>query len=529
MPTTTATSLRPYGGTFGPAEARHLLRRATVAGCTQENVEAAVELGLAGSVARLLKPHGVGRPVTTVDDHPVLRLGDDWTGTLRQEGYDENWRHASVRDWLIAGLVESGFSASGRMWFFWLNHFGAMTSEGRIAYDYHRVTYDHVFGDFRQMVRDMTVDPLMLRFLNGNHNQAKAPNENYARELLELFTIGKQPLYGSGGAAPYTEEDVRQLARALTGWTVTDWSFRETPPRAQFEPERHDAGDKPLSAAFGNAVIADAGAREYEVVVDTVFAQPRSLDYVCRKFYRWLVDYRIDDATEAGVIRPLADVMRATGFDIGATLRTLLQSEHFFAPSHRGALAKSPLDHMAGAYFGFGGGLPGRGDTKRRARALRHFHWRMQRQGLTIDEPDSVAGFAPFHQEPHFNRYWINPTSLLSRSQVSEQSVSYGVDLEEGDRLRVDVLGYVDTFANPYDPNDLIAELAERHLPLPVPYDQVTILKEFLIPDLPDWEWTVEYGLYRANPDDEGQRKAVAKRVQAVWLALSGAAEFTLY
>ena len=529
MSTTTATSLRPYGGTFGPAEARHLLRRATIAGCTQANVDEAVELGLAGTVARLLVPHNVRRPVTTIEDHPVLSLGDDWTGTRSQEGFAENWRKASVRDWVIAGLVESGFSASGRMWFFWLNHFGATTDAGIRAYRYHRVTYDEVFGDFRQMVRDMTIDPLMLDFLNGDQNKAEAPNENYARELLELFTIGKQPLYGSGGAAPYTEGDVRELARALTGWRVRDRNNRKNAPRAEFQEDRHDPSEKRLSAAFGNAVISDAGADEYRVVVDTILAQPRSLDYVCRKFYRWLVDYRVDEAAEAEVIRPLADVMRATGFDIGATLRTLLQSEHFFDPSHRGALAKSPLEHIAEAYLGFGGRLPRRGDTKRRTRALRYFHWKMYDQGLSLHEPDSVAGFGPFHQEPSFNRYWVNPTNLLIRGHVTERAVSYGIDLQEGDRLIVDLLGYIDTFANPSDPNDLIAELAERHLPVPMPYDQVTTLKDYLIPDLPDWEWTVEYELYRANPGDEGQREAVAKRVRAVWFALAGSAEFTLY
>ena len=526
MAISTASALRPYSGNFGPDEARHLLRRATITGCTPANVAAAVELGLAGTVARLMNVPGVGRPTTNIENHPTLNFGDVWVDTPRVDGFDENWRNGSMREWFIGGVLESGFSLSGRMWLFWVNHFGATWDRGRQAYDYLRTMHAEVLGDYSKLVKEITVDPRMLRFLNGNQNQATAPNENYARELLELFTVGKTDANSPAGYVPYTEDDVRELARALTGWTI---DYEAYPRGARFEVRRHDTGDKQLSASFGNAVISDAGDREYEAVVDVIFAQPRALDYVCRKLYRWFVDYRVDAAVEAEVVRPLADVLRATDFNIGQAVRTLLLSETFFDAAHRGALPKSPLDHIAEVYFGFGVKLPPKSQAKRRSEALRRFHWKLTDQGLALHEPDSVAGFVPFHQEPNFNRGWINPTNLLNRGQVIEQASDYGLDLGDGTRLKVDLLAYVDALTNPYDPNDLVAELAERHLAMPIPYDQVRVLKEFLIPDLPDWEWTVEYGLYRNNPNDEGQRKAVERRIRDVWRALLGSAEFAMY
>ena len=521
-----ANALRPYTGSFGPPEARHLLRRATVGGCTQANVEEAVEMGLAATVDRLVTPMRVGRPVTTIDDHPTLRLGEVWVDTPRVDGFDESWRSISVREWVLGEIVASGFSAGGRMWLFWINHFGAVWDRGRQSYDYQRKLYDHTFGNFSSLVKAITVDVEMLQFLNGQSNKAQAPNENYARELLELFTVGKPDALTPEGYVPYTEDDVREIARALTGWTI---AYGRYPLVAEFDAARHDAGEKRLSRSFGEAVIADGGAAEYETVVDVVLAQPRALRYLCRKLYRWFVDYAVDEGVEERVVGPLADVFRATGYDIRQALRALLTSEAFFDPAHRGALAKSPLDHIAEVYLGFGNTLPPKAETKRRSRTLQNFHWRLRDQGLPIQEPDSVAGFGPWHQEPNFNRAWVNPTSLLNRKQILDQATGYGIDLQDGTKLTLDLLAYVDTFANPSDPNDLLAELAERHLAMPIPYDQVGVLKEFLIPDLPDWEWTVEYELYRANPQDEGQRKAVEKRVEAAWKALLGSAEFAMY
>ena len=527
-----SSALRPYAGSFGPTEAAHLLRRATLGGCTRANVEAAVEMGLAGSVARLLESRGLGEPICVIDDYPTVRLGDPWRNVPRVGDRDEGWRRDSVREWMFSNLLGAGFSATGRMWMFWINHFGCQTADPfRLCLDYLEKIYYNAFGNFRDLVEEITVDGLMLRFLNGKRNTAEAPNENYARELLELFTVGKGPQRGTGDYTNYTEDDVREIARALTGWREVNPEFEDNgeEPGSTFEAERHDLGDKQLSAAFGGAVIRDGGAEEYKRVVEVIFDQPQALHYICRKLYRWFVDYHIDERVEREVIEPLAQVMRAANFDVGVTVRTLLQSEHFFDPVHRGALAKSPLDHLADVLVGFGGALPPRTETSRHSHSINGLYWKLREQGMSLDTPDSVAGYKPYHQEPNFNRLWINPPSLNLRAEIVSMVGQYGIDLGDGTQLRLDLLGYIDTFTNPYDPNDLLSELAERHLAVGIPYDQVRVLKEFLIPDLPDWEWTVEYGLYRDNPDDMGQRRAVERRVIDVWRALCQSAEFALY
>ena len=535
MALSSANTLRPYTGSFGPAEAKHLLRRATIGGATRANVERSVDLGLAATVDELLKPYTLGEPVTHVDDHPDLALGQSWIGVPEREDVAEGWRRPSLHAWVVDTYLSSGFSVHGRMWFFWINHFGVdTTSPPHEGYAYYAKLHEHVTGNFRDLIADVTVNWKMLRFLNGNRNSVSAPNENFARELLELFTVGKGPQRAEGDYTNYTEDDVREFARALTGWKVRGAYTPDGTPQSTtyFSARHHDTGDKQLSAAFGDAIITDGGESEYLTVVDTILAQPRSLDYLCRKFYRWFIDYDIDATDEETVVRPLADAMRATGFDIRATLRLLLQSEAFFDPAHRGALAKSPVDFVADMLLGFGGDIPARSDVKRRYGLMNSAKGELKAQGIDVEIPDSVAGYKPFHQEPKFNRYWINSGSLNNRSRFADKLISrQGLPLGQGvqPRFKLDLLGYIDTFANPYDPNDLIAELADRHLPLPMPYEQISVLKQYLIPDLPDWEWTVEYGLYRSDPDDEGQRSAVASRVQDVWRAMCDAAEFAFY
>jgi uncharacterized protein (DUF1800 family) len=141
----------------------------------------------------------------------------------------------------------------------------------------------------------VTVDPGMLRYLNGDLNTAQKTNENYARELLELFTIGKGPEIAPGNYMNYTEQDVQQAARVLTGWRVLR---NGDPSTSVFVATLHDSGDKQFSDAYGKIVIrgrsgATAGHDEHSELLDMIFSQEETARFFVRKIYRWLVFYEI--------------------------------------------------------------------------------------------------------------------------------------------------------------------------------------------------------------------------------------------
>src|SRR6478672_11169439 len=146
----------------------------------------------------------------------------------------------------------------------------------------------------------------MLRYLNGYLNTATAPDENYGRELQELFTIGKDPVTN---LAPYAEDDVKNAAKILTGHRINGNTFSYF-----FDATRHDSTDKTFSTFYNNTVIKGrtgaAGAQETDDLLNMIFAKNEVSKFIVRKLYRWFVYYVIDETTEANVIEPLATIFR---------------------------------------------------------------------------------------------------------------------------------------------------------------------------------------------------------------------------
>ena len=150
---------------------------------------------------------------------------------------------------------------------FWHNHYVTQgINDPQMVYNYITLLRENGLGNFRELTKQMTIEPAMLIYLNGNQNSAVAPNENYARELLELFTIGKGPAVGPGDYTNYTEDDVVEMARVLTGWIVRGGFTTDTvnnPLKSEFRPARHDDGTKQLSHRFDDIEIDDMGENEY--------------------------------------------------------------------------------------------------------------------------------------------------------------------------------------------------------------------------------------------------------------------------
>jgi uncharacterized protein (DUF1800 family) len=261
-------------------------------------------------------------------------------------------RSKSLYSWTVLQMHYSGLNIKEKMALFWHNHFvvGDSVIPHR-EYVYYSLLRNLAIGNFKEITKQITVDTNMLIYLSGGENTNVAPNENYSRELLELFTIGKGQLVAPGDYTNYTEQDVVQMAKVLTGWTVPQLSATN-PLTAQFSAARHSTGSKQLSARFNNATIAENGAQEYKDLIEVIFQKEECARFIMRKLYRWFVNSEISNDVEINVIRPLATILKNGNYDIVPALKILLKSEHFFQST--ACMLKSPIDLMMSVTRGLG-------------------------------------------------------------------------------------------------------------------------------------------------------------------------------
>jgi uncharacterized protein (DUF1800 family) len=269
---------------------------------------------------------------------------DDYAANGFTYGEDENSVLVDETQYtFIKELIDNG--VRGRMTLFWHNHFVTRVNEYEFAgyaFRYFQALQRNCFGNFRAFITEMGLNNAMLKFLNGFENTAGSPNENYARELYELFALGE----GNG----YTEDDIVETSRALTGYN--DYANGDN-SNIIFNAANFDVEDKTIFEQTGNW--------NYDDVHTILFDQKTQLiaRYICEKIYVNFVSPEVDDETiRPNIINPLADIFIANNFDIAPVLRTLFKSEHFFDEKAENTIIKSPLDlivqFMTTTGFNFG-------------------------------------------------------------------------------------------------------------------------------------------------------------------------------
>jgi len=520
-------SLDPYAGPWNEQTAKHLLKRAMFAPTAQQIADA-VKDGLEGTLTKLFTPYAAPPlPINYNEQNdPNVPIGQSWVYAASTPNL--NYPNRSIRAWQLSLFLDEGVSLREKMVLFWHNHF--VTSDApsaKMIYQYIDLIRTNALGNYKQLVKDMTINNLMLRYLNGNESNKNAPNENYGRELLELFTIGKGVEAGPGDYTTYTETDVKEIARALTGWTIDGPAFGNAGPHpvAIYRNNRHDTGTKQLSNRFGNAVINNLGAEEYKTVIDIILAQEEVSKFMARNLYRWFVYYNIDAAIEANVIEPLAEVMRQSDYDMQPVLEALFRSEHFYDENAIGCQIKSPVDFTASVIKPFMVDFPTNPNQKYQ------FWYGLHGLNATLQQdmfsPPNVAGWKAYYQDPVYYRNWISSVTLTVRIAVTT-SVSLGQIMVFDRPFGLDVVRIADSIENSTDPNVLIQKLVDLLLPYPLTQAQMDSLKELLIPGLPDFEWTVEYGLYLNDPTNETFKTAVKNRLIPLFIGLLGLPEFQL-
>ena len=535
--------LDTYSGNWTANQARHLLRRTTF-GPSPEMIAESLGIGMESSLDMLFRelplpsppvkyiPDGSGS--NQLDD-PGARYGDPWIDAAPFPNVNPPMyrnrilrsRSKSLYAWTYLQMHDSGISLRDKMTLFWHNHFVVANSViPHREYWYQNLLRSQALGNFRQLTKDITVDTGMLLYLSGAENTSQAPNENYSRELLELFTVGKGPLAGPGDYTNYTEEDVRVMARILTGWRVRPLSDPNA-MTATFSNARHTTGDKVLSHRFGNATITENGETEYLDLIDRIFQQRATAQFITRKLYRWFVGSKITPDVEQQIINPLADTIAENDYEIAPALRILFASDHFYEATS--CMIKSPVDLLFSVTRGLGIAPPDDeiNDTYEHAYTIYAMCSELEQ---ALYQHPNVAGWKAYYQAPGYDRTWINNLLLPKRFEYCRLMVEGGNTSIDDEPYRVTslvpILQIVETVPEAEYPDVVISALADMLFTAPISQGQIKSLKEVLIPGLPDYEWTAEYEGYRNNPDDPTLRQSVENRLRSLLSVMVRMSEF---
>lgn len=345
-------------------KAGHLLRRAGF-GCTAAELEAATRDGHEKTVNRLLAP-GEG-----------MAEFEKEMGSLEEVIARTN-NAGQMRAWWLTRMLYSPHPLREKLTLFWHNHFAtsnAKVQNARLMLRQYQLMYRHALGDYAAMLREMSYDPAMLIWLDGKGSRKGSPNENYARELMELFSLG---------IGHYTEKDIREAAKAFTGWDVVG-------DEAKFNPARHDEGEK--------TVIGKKGKWKPDDVVKICLDQPACARFICFKLFRFLVSETIEPTEQ--LLAPLADGFRKSGYDFGALVRRVLTSNLFYSEEAYRTRIKSPVDFTLGTVRA----LEGRIGTTAVAVEL-------EKLGQNVFSPPSVKGW-------DWGPSWLNGQTLLYRQNLA--------------------------------------------------------------------------------------------------------------
>jgi len=516
--------LEKFTGEWNFHSAAHLLRRTTY-GPRKSTITEAVALGLDESIDKLLSdPDPVDPPVyIDFEDDPQAGIGETWVdkpldGDIQGIFFGRN---KTLWPWIYNNMHSNDFNIVEKITMFWLNHFTTGGDVGpSMKWTYYSLLKDNCLGNFRDLTKDITICKAMLVYLNGNENIADEPNENYARELLELFTIGKGPLVAEGDYTNYTEKDIVAFARALTGWSPWNSEIETGFYRAW----AHDDGEKQLSHRFDNRVIMGEGDQEYKTVIDIIFSKNEVAYYISRRLFTWFVNYDINDEVESEVIAPMAQIILDNDFEIKPAIKALLGSSYFYRNEIIGCMIKNPIDYLMSMTNSVEVELPQ--DLILNYKAWLWWHWDLDKMGFSIFQMPSVAGWKAYYQTPIFYRDWINSASLAIRKKMVNKF--NWIYKETDETLQgFNFIKFIATLENPTDVNDLIQEISSILYPKPLSEAYMDFFKSSLLNNLPDFEWTVEYENYLQDPTEEN-RISIEDKLRDLFQVMFAIPEFQL-
>ena len=568
-------ALTTFTEPLGVQRAAHLLRR-TCCGATKQQIDQFTALTPQQAITQLFDT-SLPAPEEPIDPN----TGQPWIN-LDSSTDTEDFNYESlVMRWHIAQMMSPGIPASQslayafreRLVLFMHTHFTTKRSVVNnhralyhqlalfrfFAFDKDDIVIDplapetNIILNFKELTKKISVDNAMLVFLDGRYNVKGNPNENYARELLELYAIGKglegsipEPQY-EGDYIYFTETDVQEGAKVFSGF-VNDNSFSSIDPDTNLPrgivrgntqvASAHDNTVKTFSERLGNATVTpdptlllgsepteESLLDEISQLIDIIYNQEETRIYTCRKLYRFFVYHEVNPTIQAGIIQDMADIFTASNYKIQPVLEALFTSREFYEGAAGylddsfGGLIKSPLDLVVGFNRSFEKTIPdpsadltGFYDTAGSMLSS------IDNQGMDYYEPFEVAGYAAYHQYPIFNRNWITTNYLTRRYDFIRGLISDGMTPEPN---QVDILQFVvDNFSYVAgDAKSLVVELTKYFLPVSgiiafddpnseITNERLNYFLEALYDDGdpdPDAAWVIRWNGGSPNPDAGGQ------------------------
>ncbi|MDQ1444847.1 MAG: hypothetical protein QOI20_1311 [Acidimicrobiaceae bacterium] len=326
-------------------------------------------------------------PLRTQPDDATRNALYAWGGVV-----DENAtpKLDMIQTWWLERMRTTPWPLLERLTLFWHGHwataYGPFPDAGMMLVQ-NQLLRDHALGSFRAMANAMNVDSAMLWWLSGQDNRTPHPNENYAREFFELFTLGKDPQV-------YTEQDVREAARAFTGWGTNIYART-----VQFDPTLHDNGVKRILGR----TVPNLGAAEHEAITDIALAHPVAPRFLARKL---VCAFAYVASGDDPLVAKVADTLRSTDFDLQAAVRTMLLADEFRHPDHAAGRqhVRPPVDVLVSAAKAIG--IPLTGSAMPVVIRL------LGRLGQQPFKPPNVGGWP-------MGLRWLTPATLLARYDLA--------------------------------------------------------------------------------------------------------------
>ena len=373
---------------MGYDDARHLLAR-TGFGPTDAEVRRFAGLTRDQAVTEILRDtrtQAVTAPPAWAVEGGPLRAprGESATVEERRAFQQRNVREGvELRAWWVQEMLATPSPLTERMTLFWHNHFVSSQQKVRFArlmYAQNATLRAHALGSFATLLHAASKEPAMLIYLDVAQSRRGQPNENFAREVMELFTMGE---------GQYTEQDIKEAARAFTGWSLDRESGQYL-----FRPGLHDPGVK--------TVLGRTGRFDGDAVLDVILARPQTSEYITAKLWREFVGSEPDPAE----VKRVAAIFRGRDYDIKVALRALLLTDAFWAADQRGTLVKSPVELVVGTL---------RQLELTPAQAM-PFAVAAAGMGQNLFAPPNVKGWPG-------GDAWINSNTLLARKQFLDRVV----------------------------------------------------------------------------------------------------------
>ena len=513
-------SLSPKTNILGFSNAYHLLRRTTYNVTKEKIVEFSTKTPLEAitTLFTFTAPNppsplnNVGETIVPTAANPIITDTQTTVNSVRNDLYW--WLYSAMRDpsaqHKIAFFLHLLFVTDDDT-SFWTN------------YDYKELLRFHVNGSLKDLALRMTQNPRMLIYLNNNVNLNTSPNQNYAREFLELFTILKGPQIATGNYTNYTETDVQQAARVLTGFSLTstihlDKTARLTSldpitnlPKGEVKVNKHDTGSKTFTGAFGGQIIA-GGTNETTIkdelqnFINMIFNQDETAKAYCRRIYRYFVGREITPEIETGIIAPLAIALKADNYNILPTLTTLLKSKHFYDEEEAiigdkiiGSLVRNPVELYLHMFSLLNLQMPSYSANPFAIHSMMNVvNTYSTNAGMPIFSPQSVNGYSGYSSSPNYDKNWITTSSLRIRYTNTIDYLINGLTYN-GFNFKLNNAAFVKDsgyFSNPGNADILVTEFLQMMFVEVPDGERYIYFKTIFLNNLSSINWLNEWNNY---------------------------------